>query len=225
MGPNEWLEFIEKAGLEYSVLYPTAGLAMGLISSPGWGVAVAREYNTWLHETYLKRSPKFQGMALLPMQDVQASVAELRRAVKELGMRGAMLPSRGLPQHLGAMEYWPVYEEAERLDCALAVHGGSHSGMGFDTFTVYPPIQALGHAFSLMIALSGFVWHGVLDRFPRLRVAFLEGGSAWVSFWMDSNDRCNEYLYEVNPKESYGPTLQKRKDFYTLRRKRGESFL
>ena len=38
-------------------------------------------------------------------------------------MAGAMLPTRGLPNHLGAKEYWPVYEEADRLGCCLAVHG------------------------------------------------------------------------------------------------------
>jgi predicted TIM-barrel fold metal-dependent hydrolase len=215
VGPDEWVEFVDKSDLQYSVLYPTAGLGMGLISSPDWAIAVARAYNNWLYHTYLKKSPRLKGMALLPMQHVPAAVEELRRALKELGMKGAMLPSRGLPKHLGAAEYWPVYEEAERLDCALAVHGGSHSGMGFDTFTVYPPIPGLGHPFSLMIALSGFVFHGVLDRFPKLRVAFLEGGSGWVTFWMDRMDRTNQYHYQIDFRGEYlGPTAEKKPSDY-----------
>ncbi len=148
-------------------------------------------------------------MALLPMQDVSAAVEELRRAVTELGMLGAMLPSRGLAKHLGAEEYWPVYEEAQRLDCALAVHGGSHSGMGFDSFTVYAPIAGLGHAVFLMIALPGFIFNGVLDKFPRLRLGFLEGGVGGATFWMDRMDRLNQYHYEIDPRGTHGyPTSE-----------------
>lgn len=209
IGPREWLAFVEAAGLEYSVLYPTAGLSVGLISNPDWAVAVSRAYNDWLRDRYLSESPRLKGMALLPLQDVPAAVEELRRAVMELGMLGGLLPSRGLPRHLGAEEYWPLYEEAETLGCALAVHGGSHSGMGFDGFTVYPPIGGLGHPFSLMIALSGLVFHGALDRFPKLRLGFLEGGAGWVSFWMDRMDRSVRYHFPIDPRGRYrGPTLE-----------------
>lgn len=207
IGPEEWGEFIDRVGIEYSVLYPTAGLAMGNITLPYWATAVARVYNNWLYETYLKANPRLKGMALLALQDIPSAVSELRRAVTELGMLGAMLPSRGLPKHLGSQEYWPVYEEAEKLNCALAVHGGNHSGMGFDTFTVYSPIAALGHPYGLMIALSGFVCHGVLDEFPRLRVAFLEGGAAWASFWMDRMDR--SYLYHEDVDAQGKPSVLK----------------
>ncbi|MBI3552409.1 MAG: amidohydrolase [Elusimicrobia bacterium] len=209
VGPAEWLAFLEASGVECSVLYPTAGLSMGLISSPDWAIAISRAYNNWLRERYLAASPRLKGMAMLPLQDVSAAVEELRRAVKELGMVGGLLPSRGLPKNLGAEEYWPVYKEAERLGCALAVHGGSHAGMGLDGFTVYPPIGGLGHPFSLMIALSGFLFHGALDRFPRLRLGFLEGGAGWTSFWMDRMDRSVKYHFVIDPRRRYrGPTLE-----------------
>jgi predicted TIM-barrel fold metal-dependent hydrolase len=93
IGPERWMEFLDKTGLEYSVLYPTEGLAYGQISLVQWAVAYARGYNDWLFEKYLQFSPKFKGVALIPMQDVPSAVAELRRAVKELGMVGAMLAS------------------------------------------------------------------------------------------------------------------------------------
>jgi predicted TIM-barrel fold metal-dependent hydrolase len=198
IGPKEWSEFRANANIEYSVLYPSRGLSMGNISLPRWAIVVARAYNNWLYENYLKPDPHLKGMALVPLQDVPSAVSELRRAVTELGMLGAMLPSRGLNRHLGAQDYWPVYEEAERLGCALAVHGANHSGMGFDDFSVYTPIGGMGHPFSLMIGLSGMVFHGVFDTFPNLRVAFLEGGAAWASFWMDRLDRSYDYHYDVD---------------------------
>ena len=193
IGPERWMEFLDKTGLEYSVLFPTEGLAYGQISLPSWAAAYARGYNDWLHEKYLKFSSKLKGVALIPMQDVPSAVAELRRAVRELGMLGAMLPSNGLRFHLGAKEYWPIYEEAEKLDCALAVHGGCYGDLGFNSFGIFPATRALGMPFPLAIAATGMIVEGMLDRFPKLRVGFLEGGTAWIPIVIDRLEREMEY--------------------------------
>ena len=115
VGPAEWSEFLEDVGIEATVMYPTSGLGIGTMPNPDWALAICQAYNDWLHAEYLKINPAFNGMALLPLQDPQAAVDELRRAVTELGMLGAMLPSNGLPSPLGAKAYWPVYAEADRL--------------------------------------------------------------------------------------------------------------
>jgi predicted TIM-barrel fold metal-dependent hydrolase len=193
IGPERWLEFLDRADLEYTVLYPTQGLAYGHVAFPNWAAAYARAYNNWLHAKYLQVSPRFQGMALIPMQDPAEAVTELRRAVSELGMVGAMLPSNGLTRHLSHREYWPVYEEAVRLDCALAVHGGSYINLGFNTYTVFPATRALGMPFPLAIAMTGFMVDGVFDAFPSLRVGFLEGGTDWIPLVIDRLERELEY--------------------------------
>lgn len=193
IGPEKWLQFLGQTGLEYSVLYPTEGLAYGQISFAQWAVAYARGYNDWLCEKYLRFSPKLKGVALIPMQDVPSAVAELRRSVQELGMLGAMLPSNGLRFHLGAKEYWPIYEEAEKLDCALAVHGGCYGDLGFNSFGVFPATRALGMPFPLAIAATGMIVEGMLDQFPKLRIGFLEGGTAWIPIVIDRLQREMEY--------------------------------
>lgn len=198
VGPKEWTRFLEDADIRYTVLYPTAGLSMGNVQWEYWASLVARAYNDWMSETYLKANSRFKAVALLPMQNVPDAVAELRRAVKELGMLGAMLPANGLTRHLGDKQYWPIYEEAERLGCSLAVHGGNHCGYGMDSFTVYSPINGLGHPFGQMVALASLVFHGVFDEFPTLRFAFLEAGSAWVSLWMDRMDRSYQYHVDLD---------------------------
>lgn len=190
-GPEEWVQFMDKTGIAWTVLYPTAGLAVGRIVAPEWAVLACRAYNNWLHERFLKFSSRLKGMALLPIQDVEAAVKELRRGVRELGMLGGMLPSNGegINGHLGSKTYWPIYEEAEKLGCALAVHVGCLHRMGLDAFSTYYTAHALGHPFSLMIQAAAMLSHGVFDRFPKLRVAFLEGGATWVHFFMDRLDR------------------------------------
>jgi uncharacterized protein len=193
IGPERWLEFLDRTGLEWSVLYPTQGLAYGHVTFPHWAVGFARTYNNWLHARYLKSSPRFKGMALIPMQDPPEAVKELRRAVEELGFVGAMLPSNGLTRHLSHPEYWPVYEEAERLGCALAVHGGSYINLGFNSYTIFPATRALGMPFPLAIAMTGMIVDGVFDKYPRLRVGFLEGGTDWIPLVIDRLERELEY--------------------------------
>jgi predicted TIM-barrel fold metal-dependent hydrolase len=180
IGAAEWLEFMDDVAMDAAVLYPTSFLAYGRITDPNWAIVVTRAYNDWLHETYLQRSPRFLGMGLIPMQDPEAAAAELRRVVEELGMCGAMLPSTGLKTHLGAKDYWPVYAEADRLGCALGVHGGCHGGLGMDQMELFPPVHALGHPFGLMINFGGLLFNGVLDHFPNVRWGFLEGGVSWL---------------------------------------------
>jgi predicted TIM-barrel fold metal-dependent hydrolase len=89
-------------------------------------------------------------MALIPFQNVDAGIAELRRAVKELGMLGGMLPSNGeaIQGHWKKI-YWPLYEEAEKLGCALAVHVGCLHHMGLDSFSTYYPAPCPGHPSAL----------------------------------------------------------------------------
>ena len=155
-------------------------------------MAYARGYNDWLNKKYLSFSPKLKGVALIPMQDVPSAVAELRRAVKDLGMLGAMLPSNGLRFHLGAKEYWPVYEEAEKLDRACGARRLLRRSR-FQFFRVFPATRALGMPFPLAIAATGMIVEGMLDQFPKLRIGFLEGGTAWIPIVIDRLDRELEY--------------------------------
>jgi len=218
VGPDEWIMFLDDVGIDTTVLYPTMGLAYGKIVSQDWAIAVCRAYNDWLHQTYLVKSPRFRGMGLIPMQEPEAAVEELRRVVEELGMHGAMLPSMGLPNHLGAKEYWPVYREAERLGCCLAIHGGCHSGMGFDHLNVYAPVHGMGHPMGIMIGLAGIVFNGIFDRFPNIKIAFLEGGVAWFLMAMERFDGSHASHSEYQIREDLlGPKLDEKVSDYMIR--------
>ncbi len=192
---EDWLAFLERAKIERSVLFTSEGLSVGFIQIPRYAVELCRAYNDYVYRKFAKLSDRLRPMALIPMQDVPAAVRELRRAVADLGLPGAMLPSTGLPLHLGHEAYWPIYEEAERLDCALAVHGGSNlEGAGLNTFTNFTASHILHHPIPLMVALVSFIYHGVLDRFADLRVAFMEGGCGWLASILDRAERDENYF-------------------------------
>ena len=203
--------------IESTVLYPTAGLAHGLIQDADWAVALAKAYNTWFHEHYYRTSPRLRGVAIVPLQDVPEAVKELRRAVTELGMVGAVLPANGgdlgVRKPLGDPSFWPIYEEAERLNCAIGVHGAPAQGIGINFFTRFAPTQSLEHPMAQMVQLTSMVFEGVFERFPGLRVAFLEAGVGWVPYMMDRLDRSYEAWAGAEYKE-FGEWVKKRPSEY-----------
>jgi predicted TIM-barrel fold metal-dependent hydrolase len=216
VGPTGWAAFLDDVGIERTVLYPTRALAYGHIESLDYAVVACRAYNDWLHQTYLQADERFNGMAIIPMQDPAEAVIELRRAVSELGMRGAMLPSNGLPMLLGSKAYWPVFAEAERLGCCLSVHGGSHDRFGMDHLNMYVPVHALGHPFGLIINCASIVYNGIFEQFPGIRIAFLEGGVAWLLLCLERFHASHETHFQYLPEGSYGLREEQRPDRYIV---------
>ena len=199
-GVGGWGEFMDKAGVESAVLYPTGGLAYGKISDVDFAIQACQAYNDWITDVYSEKDARLHPVALIPMQEPDAAVEELRRAVNDLGMCGAMLPSTGLMTHLGAKTYWPVYAEAERLGVPLAIHGGAHHDLGMNTMNVFAATHAIGHPVGIMICLAGMLFNGVFERFTGLKVGFLEGGVGWFLMALERFNGSYEAFTPYDPR-------------------------
>jgi predicted TIM-barrel fold metal-dependent hydrolase len=189
---EDFLAFMDRANVEQAVMFASEGLSVGLIRSAESAVQICRAFNDYVYDKYTRQSDRLHVMALIPFQSPRAAVEELRRAVKDLGLPGAMVPATGLPVHIGHEYYWPIYEEAADLDCVLGVHGGSTQGTELDTFSVPGAKSSLHHSMALMAALTSLTGHGVLDRFSPLRVGFFEGGCGWMVPLLDRIKRGEE---------------------------------
>ncbi|TMA56802.1 MAG: amidohydrolase [Deltaproteobacteria bacterium] len=187
--PEDVIRFVDNMGLESTVLYPTAALAIGLVQEPAWACAISRAYNNWFHARYIKTNPRLKGVAVLPIQDAVSAAAELRYAVEKLDMVGAFLPSATvMNKAFGHPDFQPIFREAERLGVPLAIHGAPSRGFGFDYFEDQGQVHALEHPFPLMIQFTSIICDGVLEKFPRLKLAFLEAGCGWLPYMMDRLD-------------------------------------
>ena len=185
--------------METAVLYPTAGLGIGWVREPDFAVALCRAYNNFLSHEFCAISPRLKGVALLPFQDVAEGVKELRRAVTELGMVGAFAPAVGLRLPLGHPQFHPIYAEAERLGSMVACHAtvrGAHY-FGADGFDKFIEVHTLSHPFAQMMQLTGMIFEGVPEKYPRLKIGFMEAGCSWVPYWMDRMDEEWEKRGEV----------------------------
>ena len=98
IGKRRWI----KANIEAAVVYPTRFMHIGQVGMVDFAVDLSRAYNDYLYDRFLSQESRLKGIAVLPLQDVDAAVVELRRAVKDYGMVGGLLPADGLPRPLGS---------------------------------------------------------------------------------------------------------------------------
>jgi predicted TIM-barrel fold metal-dependent hydrolase len=200
---NAWarLADMDQDQIDVAVIYPTDELPLTVTSDAGFAGARARAYNDWLYDYCQVCPPRLKGIALVALQDVDGAIAEMRRAVTELSMVGIQIGCTVREDTLlSDRRLDPFWAEAQRLDVAVAVHGPALPSLFRSYFDVNRPDHMLeashmAHTFAQMLACSNIITGGVIERFPRLRIAFLEAGAGWVPYWMH---RMDEYA-EVAP--------------------------
>lgn len=190
---EDWVALLDKSPIEQSVLYTTEGLQVGKLRNNDYAVSMCRSFNDYVANCYKGKDSRLHPIGLLPMQDPTRAVLELRRIVKELGLPGAMIPATGLDLHLSHEYFWPVYKEASDLGCVIAIHGGSNVNLGIDSFTNLTASNIVHHPVPLFYSFVSFVYDQVFEKFPDMKVAFLEGGCAWVALALDRIQRAAEF--------------------------------
>ena len=100
--PKTWAEVLDREGIDRTVIYPTAALGVGYIQDPDWAVVACRAYNDMMADRYIKFDRRLGAVAVLPIQDIEESAKELRRAVKDLHMAGGVLAPAGFAKPLPA---------------------------------------------------------------------------------------------------------------------------
>lgn len=193
--------------IDISVLFPTGGFSVTQLPERDYAAAYCRGYNDWI-ASVCAESPRLKGVALVPFQDVDAAAKETQRAIGELGLAGIAVGTFGMKEHLGQPMYWPIYEQLEKLNVPLLVHNSRQGPAGeirFDTFLFR---HTVGRPFETLLDCAALVYGGVPEKFPGLRIAFLECGCGWVPYWMDRMDE------EWEKRQSEAPLLKRKPSEY-----------
>jgi predicted TIM-barrel fold metal-dependent hydrolase len=215
--PASNLRDMDREGIDVSVLFPTLGLYIVWRDNidPELSAAICRAYNTWLSE-YCSYDPKrLHGVALIPLQDPARAVTELKYAREKLGLVGIFWrPNKLCGRTLSSPDYFPVYEAASELGAVICVHEGARTVLpqaGSDRYSEFGRHVAC-HPLEQMLACLNFCADGVLEKFPKLKVAYLESGCGWVPFWLERMDEHWEH-------ESHGAarTTKEKPSFYFKR--------
>jgi aminocarboxymuconate-semialdehyde decarboxylase len=117
---------------------------------------------------------RFLGIATLPMQAPQRAAEELRRAVRTLALRGAMIGSNVQGKNLDDPALEPLWAEAAALGASMIVHPVNVAGA--ERMRSYYLNNLIGNPLDTTIAAACLVFGGVLDRHPKLKVLLVHGG-------------------------------------------------
>ena len=136
---------------------------------------MSREANDYVAQLVKERPDRFAGIANLPMQDVGASVAELERAMTKLGLKGAMIGDHVNGRTYDDPIFAPLWQAAEELGAMLLVHQGGPTIVSPRSSKYHLP-NTIGNLADRTVTFAAFVFGGVMDRHPNLRVCLSHGG-------------------------------------------------
>ena len=220
--PGPRLPDMDVEGIRQAVLYPTMLLGLPGLDDAEFAEVQANAYNEWL-AAYCAFAPRrLFGAATVPTQDVDRAVRTIRRA-KELGHVGVFLrPNPAIQgRKLNDAVYDPIWAACQDLGLPVGLHPflspdmpGACRALGYAAFRApgvdYAPkdaspadpirnlanvffSQALSNPFDVMESLALFCAGGVLERFPKLTVLFLEANGGWIVPWLERLD----HHYEI----------------------------
>jgi predicted TIM-barrel fold metal-dependent hydrolase len=184
------LRLMDETGVDVQVLSLTTPGLHNL--ERGLSVALARRTNDLIAETVARTPQRFQGFAALPTPAPHEAPHELERAVRELGLKGAMLCGRTREKNLDHLDFWPIFECAADLGVPLFIHPQIPQPAVRDAY-----YSGFGTEVDLALAGPGLGWHyeaglqfvrlvlaGVFDRFPGLQIILGHWGEV-VLFYLE----------------------------------------
>lgn len=146
-------------------------------ANPADGLETSRFLNDHIAETVSKKPERFIGLGTVPLQDIGMAIKEMERCVKELQLPGLEIGSNINGKNLSSKDFFPFYEAAEKLGCAIFVHPWEM--MGEQQMQQYWLPWLVGMPAETSRAICSMIFGGVFENFPKLRVAFAHGGGSF----------------------------------------------
>jgi predicted TIM-barrel fold metal-dependent hydrolase len=157
----------------------------------GLGLALVRAYNDWMVEEWCGDSGgRLIPLCVSPLWDADAAAAEIRRNA-DRGVRAVTFSEipyfLGLPSiHSG---YWdPFFAACADTGTVVCLHIGSSSKMMKTSPDAPALVDVALTAQHAMVSLVDFVYSGVLERLPNLKLAFSEGQIGWIPYMLERMD-------------------------------------
>ena len=174
---------MEREEIDLQIIYPTLFL-LPLTADPAYGAALCTAYNNWIAERCGRAPGRLRWVAVVNLDDVDSAVAELERVRTHLNPVGVMILGTVGEKPLNHPTLSPFFAAAEAVGLPVSVHVGWSLPSLANMYTSLPESMLIPFTMPLLMAFVAFTAGGLLDRFPRLRVAFLEYGSEWLPFFV-----------------------------------------
>ncbi len=180
------------------------------VESPATSVTLARQINDAFVRVVRGKRGRFAALATLPLNDPAASVVELERAMKDLGLPGAMVFSNVNHVALSDGVFAPLWKKADELGAVIYIH--PTDPLGVDAMLDYWLMPLVGFLMDTTLAASNLVFSGVVERHPRIRWVLTHMGGA-VPYLAERLDRGYRAFADCRRNISRPPT-EYLKEFY-----------
>ena len=158
-------EVLDADGVDMQVISLTAPGT--LLETPARGIELARLVNDAFADIQRDYPTRFAALATLPLHDPEASVAELERAMVQLGLKGATLFGNINGVALSDERFWPLYEAANEMSLTFFIH--PTYPVGVEAMLDYMLMPLVGFLADTTLAAASLVFSGVAERFPNIR--------------------------------------------------------
>ena len=175
MNLEDRLEAMKDCGVDMQVItLTTPGVEREEVER---GIKLARLTNDEYGDIMERHRNRFVALATLPMQEPQAAVVEFERAVKDRGLRGAMIFSNINGTPLDSEEFFAIYEKAVQLDVPIFIHPTSPINQG--AMGDYRLVPIMGFAVDTSLAILRLVFSGFMERLPGLKLVATHTGGVF----------------------------------------------
>ena len=200
------LAHMDELGIDIQVLFPTMWLT-SLTEDPKAEAALARSYNSWLIDIWKQAPERLRWVVIPPTLAIDETIEEIRRAKKN-GAVGVFIRAFEGDRLLSDPYFYPMYEEAERLDMPMTVHiaNGSQKNTLFH-MEAPGPVSVKGFTITRVPAVVGcmaLLMSDVYENFPKLRWGFIESAAQWVPWVYNEFARRVHAAGEKMPADLFG---------------------
>ena len=119
---------------------------------------------------------RFVGLGTVPMQDTELAIKELERC-RRIGLVGIQIGTHVNGINLGEPRLLPIFQACEELGMAVFVHPWDM--VGAERMDKYWAPWLVGMPMETTLAITTMIFSGLLEKLPRLRVAFAHGGGSF----------------------------------------------
>jgi uncharacterized protein len=194
---------MDAMGLDYQVLFPTPMLTLGMHPQDDVEAALGGAFNKWMVEEILPQDHRIKGLLYLPFNTPEACeklVAEYAANPAIIGY--TICSTRNKPVHHNS--YMRLYAMVEESGKPLAFHTGFNwSDPSFAQLNRFLSMHALSFPHYNQIHLTNWIVNGLPERFPKLKVVWVEAGVAWIPYLMQRLD------HEFMMRSSEAPMLKR----------------
>ena len=194
---------MDALGLDYQIVFPTAMLTLGMHPVDEIEAELSKAYNRWMCERILPQEPRVKGLLYLPFNTPEACEALVEKYAGDPNIIGfSICSTRNKPVHHNS--YMRLYRMIEETGKPLAFHSGFNwSDPSFLQLNRFISMHSISFVHYSLIHMTNWIINALPERFPKLKLVWVESGLAWIPFLMQRLD--HEYLMRT----SEAPGLKK----------------